>query len=113
MEQATFTDPSDQSAWIYHRWLLSQSLKRYQDAQRSGVPQQDTAYQVGPLAAFTGPCTQEAHPQNWQLLGQALDRNKEAQHSGAAHQDSVANMLSYATRAANTSTCRLRLHLAF
>ena len=46
MEQATFTDPSDQSAWIYHRWLLSQSLERYQDAQRSDAPQQDTAYQV-------------------------------------------------------------------
>ena len=48
VEQATFTDPSDQSAWIYHRWLLSQSLERYQDAQRSDAPQQDTAYQVGP-----------------------------------------------------------------
>ena len=26
MEQATFTDPEDQSAWMYHRWLLSRSL---------------------------------------------------------------------------------------
>lgn len=43
VEQATFTDPSDQSAWIYHRWLLSQALKRYQEAK----PQmQSTAYQV-------------------------------------------------------------------
>ena len=45
MEQATFTDPGDQSAWIYHRWLLSQALQRYHEAE----PQmQSTAYQVQP-----------------------------------------------------------------
>ena len=79
MEQATFTDPSDQSAWIYHRWLLSQSLERYQEAQRSGAPQQDTAHQVRHPGHLHRPWFQEAHLHHSRLLGQALECNKDAQ----------------------------------
>ena len=29
VRQAVFTDPEDQAPWLYHRWLLSQSVERF------------------------------------------------------------------------------------
>lgn len=31
VKQALYTEPADQSGWLYHRWLLSQSVHRYQN----------------------------------------------------------------------------------
>ena len=32
VRQAVFTDPEDQAPWLYHRWLLSQSVERFKRA---------------------------------------------------------------------------------
>lgn len=34
VRQAVFTDPEDQAPWLYHRWLLSQSVARFKSATR-------------------------------------------------------------------------------
>ena len=49
MEQATFTDPEDQSAWLYHRWLLSQALAL--QAAPSRPPSQTGPPEVGQQAS--------------------------------------------------------------
>lgn len=102
MEQATFTDPSDQSAWIYHRWLLSQSLERYQDAQRCDAPQQDTAYQVGPpgrpyrllcpgsshakvAAAGPGPGPEQGGSALWRRASRLCSRRAVIRYQGSQH----------------------------
>lgn len=37
MKQALYTDPDDQSAWIYHRWLVGQSKCNRALTLQSGV----------------------------------------------------------------------------
>jgi geranylgeranyl transferase type-2 subunit alpha len=36
VRQAVFTDPEDQAPWLYHRWLLSQSVERFKRAKAKG-----------------------------------------------------------------------------
>ena len=35
VRQAVFTDPEDQAPWLYHRWLLSQSVARFKRAREA------------------------------------------------------------------------------
>ena len=35
VRQAVFTDPEDQAPWLYHRWLLSQSVERFKRAKKA------------------------------------------------------------------------------
>jgi geranylgeranyl transferase type-2 subunit alpha len=35
VQQAVFTDPEDQAPWLYHRWLLSQSVERFRRARKA------------------------------------------------------------------------------
>lgn len=44
MQQAFFTDPEDQSAYIYHRWLLNESVDYCKQAK--GSQRQDASKQV-------------------------------------------------------------------
>ena len=55
MEQATFTDPEDQSAWMYHRWLLSRSLALHAAAR--GSASEAESCEVAPARCLLlGPC---------------------------------------------------------
>ena len=51
VQQAFFTDPEDQSAYIYHRWLLNESMA-YCIAQ-NGTDSHAAAKQASPFESHT------------------------------------------------------------
>ena len=44
VQNAFYTEPHDQSSWLYLRWLIGNSLARWQQAK--GTPQESSACQV-------------------------------------------------------------------
>ena len=60
MENAVYTDPKDQSAWLYHRWLL-------------GHIDQSNAFVQAGYDADTGKVWVVAHPYHSSMLVQGLD----------------------------------------
>lgn len=108
VRQAVFTDPEDQAPWLYHRWLLSQSVERFKRAKADGSDGDDetttTAAAAEALAATleaeTAACEEllEAEPDRskckWPLLTLArlsearawLDTETERERGGGGEQ---------------------------
>ncbi len=85
VKQALYTEPEDQSGWLYHAWLLGCWAARWAAAERAGNAAEERTALLAALAAQEGDCAElaAAEPRaKWPLLALARLRALRARVSG-------------------------------
>ncbi|KDD76410.1 hypothetical protein H632_c235p1 [Helicosporidium sp. ATCC 50920] len=90
VKQAFYTEPLDQSGWMYHRWLLACSAERWAKARGSAAEEAEAAALERTLDREDAVCSEllEEEPEaRWALLAHTWVRQLRSELNGADLED--------------------------